>query len=94
MSDELQRWLDSEIPGELRRVLRSADADRAHDAQLAHLQAKLEAALGPSFSRGPEATDTHAQASSAGSPAAIGAAAVGSALEIVAALVVGLAALW
>jgi hypothetical protein len=94
MSDELQRWLDSEIPGELRRVLRSADADRPHDAQLAHLQAKLESALGPTFGRAPEATDTHARASSAGSPAAIGGAAVGSALAIVGALMVGLAALW
>jgi hypothetical protein len=51
MHDKTSRWLDSELPHELQRVLASATEDGGDAGQMARLQARLEAKLGPSLSR-------------------------------------------
>src|SRR3954470_14876338 len=46
MSDETSRWLDSELPDELRAALSSAREDDARPAQLARLRVGVENAIG------------------------------------------------
>ena len=94
MSDAPRRWLDSEIPSDLRDVLRSAQGDGAQAAQLARLQAKLEEAIGPGF--GAEAAGSALpEASSGGSGAAVGGGtSISGALAIATALIMGLGAIW
>jgi hypothetical protein len=96
MSEEPRHWLDSEISSELRELLLSAEGDRAHEAQLAGLQAKLELALGPAFDAAADAgPEAQPQAGAAGSTAALGGgAAIGGALALATALMLGLGALW
>ena len=92
MSDAPRRWLDSEIPSDLRDALRSAEGDGAHAEQLARLQAKLEQAIGPGF--GGEAAGSALPESSSGSAAVGGGSSIGGTLAIATALIVGLGAFW
>jgi hypothetical protein len=95
MSDQPKRWLDSEIPAELREVLGSAEDDLAQTAQVSRLQSRLEMAIGPAFSGAASGSETQPQASATGSGSAIGSgAAIGGALAIATALIVGLGAVW
>ncbi|HKU39216.1 MAG TPA: hypothetical protein VJR89_13740, partial [Polyangiales bacterium] len=91
MSAEPRRWLDSEIPAELRDALASADLDRAPDAQLARLSAKLEQAIGPGWTRAAGNTES----SALGAPAAAsGGLHWASALAVAGVLLAGLGAVW
>lgn len=47
MSDETSRWLDSDLPDELRAALSSMREDDAHPVQLTRLRAGIENAIGP-----------------------------------------------
>lgn len=48
-----ERWLQGELPDDLRRVLQSADVDEPSSVQLDQLRAKLGVALGPAFASPP-----------------------------------------
>jgi hypothetical protein len=50
-----ERWLDSEIPDELRRTLQSAKLDDPNPAQLERMRARLGVTLGPAFTSPPPA---------------------------------------
>jgi hypothetical protein len=48
MRGDTRRWLDSELPEELRSVLQSAQVDQASAKQLERLRKNVEKAIGPS----------------------------------------------
>lgn len=70
MSDRSTRWLDGQLPDELRSVLQSARADDPSPAQLAKLRSGLEATLGEVafISRAPTAHGVAADGGKAAEP--------------------------
>jgi hypothetical protein len=85
-----RRWVDSELPDSLTRVLSSAEAD-ASDAAFERVQARLSRALGPAFEGAEHSPSANPAPSSARASALMS---HGKWLGVGAILAAGLGALW